>query len=321
MSNLKVLTGLSIAAALVLAACGGSTAKPGGSQTATGSSSATPSSGPSIGPGGTKTVHIKTSAWYAGFKIELGDAQYVPPLKPTPGVGSFELKHGRVNIDAVFENLGTDSRNFSEALVVSSGDNNYLDATRDQKLPTVPGSKRGEGLISIYVDDKFAIESAVLTIGQAKYNQAVVPLGKTGKLVSLEPRQLTISGTLVVGESFTMNMTSGEMRADTVLYHREQLAGYRSLNLTFSVTRTGDNGSYLDASNVALKLPDGTAVAPEVSSYGSLPPKGTTETGRAAGFKVKAPADGNYTLIVKGKFGAKRADVQVEFPFTVTQSG
>jgi hypothetical protein len=235
-------------------------------------------------------------------------------------VNSYDTKHGRVNIAVAFTNLGDQTTTFYDEIVLSSNDNNYVETTREHKIPSVPGTKKGDGLLSFYVDDKFAMSTAVLTFGNPKNNQAVVPFGTVGKLTSLEPHAVTVSGTLAVGESFTIDFTSGEVRSDSLKNHREQSTGHRALILNFSITRTGTAGSYIDSSNFALKMPNGTAVAPDNATYGSLPPKGTTETGKLVQFVVVTPTDGAYTLIVQGKYGAKNAQVQAEFPFTVTAS-
>jgi hypothetical protein len=94
-----------------------------------------------------------------------------------------------------------------------------------------------------------------------------------------------------------------------------------AVTINFSVTNTSDSGCCLSQSNFALKLPDGTAIAPSDSACCGLPAKGTTETDKLVQFIVKTPVDGAYALILKGNFGTDNKDVQSQFPFNIGGGG
>src|SRR5437588_80294 len=76
---------------------------------------------------------------------------------------------------------------YNQDLVLQSGTSSYLRHDgADEKLPDVPGLQNTQGTIAFDVDEKFSLNNAVLLVGNANFNQATVPLGTSGKYVSLE---------------------------------------------------------------------------------------------------------------------------------------
>jgi hypothetical protein len=272
---------------------------------------------PSPSDGGTASGSVNKSFWWGGFKVTLGQISIKKEIKPTPP--TYSQAPRKVLIEATFENLGKDTFTpYNQELVLQSGTNSYLTAdSEDQKIPAVPGLQRTGGVIAFNVDDKFSLKSAVLLVGSARFNQASVPLGSSGKYVSLEPQRVAVNGTLAVPEAFTLAVSGGELSFDNVKQHQEEPAGSVYLTINFSLTSNRDNVCCFGDSNADLKLPDGTAIVSSQSSCCSIPPKGITSPDEFVEFAFKA-ADGSYDLIVKGKYGANNADEQGDLPFTIT---
>ena len=299
-----------------IAACGG-TAKTNttAKKTQTGGSTVTASPSPSSGPSGA-TVSVNKSVWYTGFKVTVVDATVVTPPKPSPG---YTAPKPKLLLNATFENLGPDNATpYNLDLVLQSGNNSYLTHDgQDEMIPAVPGLQRTQGVIAFMIDDNFNLKNAILLVGNARFNQAQMALGGSGKTVSLEPQKVAISGTINQPGAFTMAVSGGRLSYDDPKNHQEEKAGDTLLEVTFAVTGLRDNSCCLSTENLILKLPDGTAVAGVRNSTYSLPGKGLTTPDETAVWVFKA-ADGAYDMIVKGKYGDKNADQQADLPFSLT---
>lgn len=230
-----------------------------------------------------------------------------------------------MTIDAVFENLSDSTSTFNSQLALTSGGQSYGTSALDEDLPQVPGGLSGNGVIAIEVDDAFTFDDATLIVGNPSNNQAIVPLGPNGEeLVSLEPQEIAVSGTATAG-AVTVTVERAELRADLADWSDEAEAGSLALTVYFSATPSSGiqvGQGVLQSENVALQLPDGTAVA--VRSDGRSGPnellqgrEGTTIPDLQARFIVPAPAAGDYAFLLRGNYGPGGARVEGNLPFTI----
>ncbi|GAC1581853.1 MAG: hypothetical protein NVS3B24_19070 [Candidatus Dormibacteria bacterium] len=302
----------------LLVACGGSSGHSDKTvKKQTGSATTSPSASESASaPGGSDVATVDRSFWYDGYKVTLVDAAITRPTKPSPG---YSVAKTKLLINATFENLGPDTATpYNLELVLESGTNSYVDHdSEDEKIPAVPGLQKTKGVIAFFIDDKFSLDNAVLLAGSARNNQAQVALGKSGKSDVLEPQKVAISGTINQAGAFTMTVSGGQLSYDDPKDHKEMKAKEVLLSVTFAVTGLRDQSCCLGTDNLILKLPDGTAVAATRNSTVTIPGKGLTTADETAEWVFKA-ADGAYDLIVKGKYGADRAEQQADLPFTIT---
>ena len=301
-----------------LAACGG-TAKTNttANRTQSGGSTVTASASPSArGTVSGGSVSVNKSVWYTGFKVTVIDATVVTPPQPSPGYTAVKPK---ILLNATFENLGPDNATpYNLDLVLQSGTNSYLTHDgQDEVIPAVPGLQRTQGVIAFFIDDNFSLKNAILLVGNARFNQAQLALGSSGKTVTLEPQKVAISGTINQPGAFTMAVSGGRLSYDDPKSHQEQKAGDALLEVNFAVTGLRDYSCCLSTENLILKLPDGTAVACVRNSTATLPGKGLTTPDETADWVFKG-ADGAYDMIVKGKYGANSADQQADLPFSLT---
>jgi hypothetical protein len=295
---------------VAVAACGGSSAatsspsSPASTSADTGSTAertAAASNGPVV-----TTVEVGQEAWFAGFHVTFGTAT----SEITAGRG------GSVEIPAKFENTGDESARLDATLTLISGDETATDAF-GMDIPSVPGGQTGKGTLAFDVEDTFTFEDAVLTLGQPANQQAVVPLSASaGKAVSLEPKAVTFSGSGQAGD-LKLDVTGGELRADTPWKHGQQEKGTLVLSVDYSATfDSGFAGGFaFTAENVALKLPDGTTVGViqdgESQSIELIGPNATMKH-LFSRFEIEDPAAGSYALLVRSFDRAED-----EIPFTL----
>jgi hypothetical protein len=303
-----VFSGLLVVA---VAACGGgssaatsSPSSPASTSAGTGSTAeATPaaSNGPVV-----TTVEVGQEAWFAGFHVIFGTAT----SEITPDRG------GTVEIEAKFENTGDESARLDATLTLVSGDETATEGF-GMDIPSVPGGQTGKGTLAFDVEDTFTFDDAVLTLGQPTNQQAVVPLSvSAGKAVSRKPVAVTISGSGQAGD-LKLDVTGGELRADTPWKHGQQEQGTLVLSVDYSATfDSGFAGGFaFTAENVALRLPDGTTVGViqdgESQSTELIGPNATMKH-LFSRFEIEDPAAGPYALLVRSFDGAED-----EIPFSL----
>ncbi len=327
-STLRGLAAIVLAAALglsagVLVACGGGGSSSGddggggdGVETAaSGGESTEAPTAPAGATPGSRSVTIGKAFWHTGWKVTLKTATL-----------ESNVRRGEVTIDATFENLGDQEARFNSQLVLVVGSENYSTTALSQDLPRVPGGLSSDGVIAFITDPGIDLENAVLLVGKSTNEQASVPFGSSGELISLEPQELTFSGMVTVG-ALTMTADGGEVRADLPDVHSSATKGMKVLTLRFSVAvgsgiQLGQGA--LTSENILLKLPDGTVARVRSDGRSGVSEllqgkEGTTIDDLSVRFDIDDPVagEGQYALQLKGKFGPGGAEVEGELPFTI----
>ncbi|MBI4260717.1 MAG: hypothetical protein HY658_09145, partial [Actinobacteria bacterium] len=272
-----------------LSACTGATGPQPATDTGpgTGGQTTTPpdETGSPVAPA---SVDVVAELWFAGFHVTLGTATFDPAAESGP----------TVTIEATFENLGSSPAIFDGTLSLSSG-GSFYEPSFPQDIPNVPGLATGAGALLFDVDPSFAFDDAVLTVGLAENNRAVIPLGGTGDAVTLEPRPLELAGETRAGV-IGIELTGGELRADVPDRHDQIEAGYLALTLDFDVTNFDSYAggfAFVFGNNLALELPDGTTIAADDGPI-ELLTLGTTLPGQQVRFTVPDPPEGAYALVL-----------------------
>ncbi len=281
---------------------------------------ATPEATAEETPGGgevaEESVTVDQTFWHAGWKVTMGEAT----------VTAGDLGNGELNIEAEFDNLGTDEATFDSQLLVTSAGNDYADETFEgHDLPTVPGERTGDGSFNFQIDEEFDLDQATLIVGNAMNNQATVPIGADGDdLVSLEPQEIEAAGTVTAG-ALTLTVERAELRADLPDRHSEMEEGTLALTVYFSASPSAGiqiGQGVLQDGNVLLDLPNGTSVAvisDGVSGVNELlqGKEGTTIPDLQVRFAVEDPAEGTYAFVLRGKYGPGGTDVEGKLAFEV----
>jgi hypothetical protein len=287
---------LVLTASMLLAACGGG-----------GDDEGSPTSAPAVDDtttttsagGAADTVDVGATVWFAGFELTFGEAAYDPT-------------EGSVTIETTFENAGTDTAALDATLVLEAAGTSYELDDFESELPQVPGGTNNTGTLAFAVEDSFAFDDAVLTVGSPAVAQAVVPLGSEGELVTLEPRDVSITGSATAGQ-LSIDAHAGVLRADVPETHRQMEAGELALTITFDVTNsgTGGGGYAFGPDNLALTRPDGTTVAEDDGPIELLGHQATLPD-QEVRFVVDDPAAGTYALLIRE--GDLEGQLEFEIP-------
>jgi hypothetical protein len=305
----RLIPALAIAGALAIsvAACGGSGSA--GSAAAAASDAPAATAAESVAPepsAEATTVQVDQTVSFAGFDVALGTATAVLT----------EDRGGTVAIEATFENTGSDAARFDGTLNLSSGGENATEGF-EMDLPSVPGGQTGKGTLSFDVEDSFNFDDAVLTIGRAENQQAIVPLTPTaGETVTQEPVAVSASGDGTAGD-LKLELRGGEFRADQPWSHGQMEKGAFVLTLDYDASfESGFAGGFaFTGENIALKLPDGTTVGViqdgRSQSIELIGPNSTVKD-LFSRFEIEDPAAGEYAVLVRSFDGA-----QDEIPFTI----
>jgi hypothetical protein len=312
-----VVPAASLLAATALAGCGllkdDSAAPTGGGDK---SAAAGMGNGNKAGMGDGETITIGKSYWHAGWKVDL-TAAAVRPSKEDPSKSVMA-------IDGMFNNLGKDDAVPKSQLTLEAGGESLPLDDEETELPQVPGGGKQRGTIVFDLKDPAGVTGAVLVVGSAENNQATIPLGDGGTLLTREPRSfpLNLSGSVkttgATGVKTAVTVKGGELRADDVRRHEESKKDTLFLTVTYGVTSTYTctcSPMWNPADELALQLPDGTTVG--VDPNGGLDDvvpntvSGVTNPDLKTRFVIKDPAQGDYKLVVR--FQGKQKAV----PFTI----
>jgi hypothetical protein len=308
-----LLIALALSLALTLVACGG-----GGGDDDEPTEAPTLAEEPTDEPSASEdSVEVNQSYWHAGFKVTLGTAT----------LETDELGIPTVTIDAVFENLGDTDATPDSQLALTSGTTSYGTGSLAEDIPNVPAGLTSNGTLAFDVDDDFAFENATLIVGNPENNQAFIPLGPEGEeLVTLEPQTIAATGTVTAG-AVTARVTGAELRADLPDRHSEMEAGQLALTVFFEVdvgTGIAIGQGVFQSPNVALILPDGTAVAVISDGVSGVNEplqgkEGTTIQDLSVRFAVETPAPGTYQFVVRGNYGPGGSMVEGQVSFEVPE--
>lgn len=285
--------------ALMVTGCGA--AEQGGTDAAAAGPTAA-SERPVTAAAGQPDVQVNRSYWYAGFKVTLGAARLLS--------GDSAADESPVAaIDATFANLSLDRDAAPPGdLLLTSGANSYDELSKAHAdLPEVPARRSRSGVIAIVVDDRFDLAEAVLTVGEPRSRQAVVPLARPEGLISLEPRSITVRGRAYPEgrKDVFVTVTSGEVRADDPANLAQAPAGQEYVFISFTATNDGPAGmTYVFDRDLSLVLPDGGKAGNAGSCSRAqvhVQPNATVAPDGPACFAVPAPATGAYRFVWDNK--------------------
>lgn len=251
---------------------------------------------------GRTEVQVDRSYWYGGFKVTLGTARLSP--EATGGDAS-----PVVAIDATFQNLSRDRDAApTEELLLTSGSESYDELSRAHAdLPEVPAQRSKTGVIAIEVDDRFDLTQAVLTVGEPRSRQAVVPLARPDGAILLEPRPIKVEGRVYPKgrKDVFITVTGGEVRADDWANLVQAPSGQEYVLISFTATNKGAAGmTYVFDRDLTLVKPDGTKAGNAGSCSRAqvhVQPNSTVKPDGQACFEVTAPAAGAYRFVWDNK--------------------
>jgi hypothetical protein len=228
-----------------------------------------------------QTVPMNKTAWYAGWEIAFGKATYDKSKSPS------------VTITATAKNLNpSDNRLEIDATLASH--NSYATA-RAEGSPTVPGGQASNITFGFDVQElPGSLADAMLTFGDAKENQTVVPLG-SGPATVHRPYPVFGSKPLTLRD-LQFKIKHCDITGDVVTQHKQAPAKQVVLSCWLDAKYLGPaRFHYLDENHLRLLLPDGTAAGPVEHPIQNLD-KDVLNADRFYAFYVTDPPAGQYTL-------------------------
>ena len=311
-----VMLAASVLATTVLVGCGPKNDDGAGPGSGDSSAVAGMGKGDAAGMGDGEPITIGKSYWHAGWKVDLTTAT-VRASKEDPA-------QSVLAIEGMFNNLGKDDDTPQSQLTLQAGGESLLLDDEETDLPQVPGGGKQRGTIVFDLKDPAGVNGAVLVVGNSENNQATIPFGDGGTIVTQQPRSFPLDATGSVkttgptGVKFAVKVKGGELRADDVRRHEESKKDTFLLTVTYDLTTTYTctcSPTWNPADGLALELPDGTTVG--VDPNEGLDDVVANTVSEVANpdlktrFVIKDPAPGEYKLVVR--FQGK----QKAMPFTI----
>ena len=246
------------------------------------------------------------TVWYLGFKVTLESAT----VRRLDGAAVLDIpvrleNQRRINAET------RDVISSTSIIVTSNGRATVLSG--ESNLPLVPGRATGKGTMRFGVRDDFSLSDAVVTLGSPDKNQATVPLGQSGNLVTLEPVPVNLEGGSISASAgnLSVGVDGGEVRSDG-LDTDEVPKGHRALLLHLTTVSTPVPYGYaFGPANLLVRLPDGTSVGSETVSTIEVAYPDKPLVDIDAWFLIDDPPVGTYQLIVNEYL--KGATGSVEF--------
>ncbi len=297
-------------AALASTSCGNDSKTSSGSSTSTAAASqgslstATHASKPLV-----RT--IGKTGWWDGFSITVDKAT----LTPSSGGG------GSLTVDLTYKNL-TDQN-------VSPSPNGFLQVgnevvAADFDDPTVPGNGTATGkatatLTSESTDLATLLDSVVLNYGKASDNQTKIPLSASGKVDSVEPKTLTVTGRLVQ-DQIDIDVVRGTLAPSYKSGEKDKM----TLDLKIKIS-CGPNcsqyGYNTGQDEFSVTAPDGASVVADSRSpycCDALYPGDVSDNEKnVLVFLVPAPGLGKYELKYENKKLTEAGSPPATLAFTI----
>ncbi|MGX1805365.1 hypothetical protein ACWIGI_06590 [Nocardia sp. NPDC055321] len=311
--------GTAVAAALLIAAtavlgtaCTGEDTGngPGASENAAPMGTGQPGQPSSSGGGGQDQATVRTigkTGWYEGFEITVDKATVVPD----------EYGGAKIRVDITYKNTTTDTKTLSVYPALQFG--GEVDGGAGFDNPTVPGKGTATGSATTSIqklsDPGHLIDTLTLVYGQAADNQTIIPLAAGGKVVSVAPETLNVSGTLTQDQT-TVQITGGTL---TPSYTKNENG---KMDLALRITLRGGSGIPDGGTNVfydyfTIKTPDGQSLPADIRGpINELLNRNETidNAKNYVVFVVPSPAEGAYVVTYDATKGEGSAPT---FGFTI----
>jgi hypothetical protein len=278
---LAKLLAATLAAAVAVAGCLGD-APPSVAPTPTREPEPTPT---------TTTYDLATSVWYEGILISVNRA-----------VATLDQRGGPVTVELELANSSVDEMELKATIYLVVGDSRIA-PTRESKIPPLPAEAEVAAAMTYELQGISSADAATIEIGDPPDHVGIVPLTPSaGTAVTLQPRVLTLAGEGAAGD-LEITLTGGVQRWDLPDWSQELAADRQAITVTYDATFTGGfpGGFPFTGENVALRLPDGTDVAPREDGHSQaieLIGAGRTKRDLFSRFEIPASVRGFISFVV-----------------------
>jgi hypothetical protein len=313
------IASITFVALVVLAGCaqGQDTASTSAPLTLGGTTSSQPNDGVGQGIGaatrGTEvgtSVPVSGTVTYQGYRITVSD-------------GGFNDTRDDLRIPLEVENLGPEESTFyGDSIVLDTGGPEPISGSVSAPPPIAPGATTDAVVVCYLADGLSMIEGdgAALVLGATGHQQARIPLGAAGAVVTLDPVPQDTPADVTVG-TVTLAPEDLEVRYDDVVQHTQAESGTAYLVLHAKATNASDDQSfYVGTDQATLALPDGTSGAADAftSDAASIEPGATTDVWLR--WTIPATLTGEATITFAADWGPDGAPAVAPMKITVRSS-
>jgi hypothetical protein len=239
----------------------------------------------------TTTYEVGGTVWYEGLVLHLDRVTSV-----------LDARGGPVDVALRVDNPNADPAEL-QATIFLVIDGVPIRPTRESRIPPIPDKGQVSGVMTYELQGVTSIDDASVQVGDAPYHVALVPLTAGSAAVTLEPQQLALTGTGTAGD-LQISLKSGVQRWDLPDWSLELPVDRQVILVTFDATYVGEftgGFPFNAATNVALRLPDGTVVPPRADGHFrpvELIGPGRTKRGLTTRFEIPASVSGELAFVV-----------------------
>ena len=232
------------------------------------------------------------TVWYEGLVLRVDRVTAV-----------LDARGGPVDVAITVDNPNPDGAEL-QATIFLLVDGTPVRPTRESRIPPIPAEGQVSSVMTYELQGVTSVDAAAVQFGEAPNHTAFVPLTSAGGVaVTLEPRPLALTGT-ATADDLQITLKDGLQRWDLPDWSQQLPVERQVILVTFDATFVGSfTGGYPfnAATNVALRLPDGTTVLPRVDGHYrpvELIGAGRTKRNLTTRFEIPASVSGEVSFVV-----------------------
>jgi hypothetical protein len=244
-------------------------------------------------PTPTTTVYeVGGTVWYEGLILHIDRVAAV-----------LDARGGPVEVALRVDNPNVDAAEIQATIFLRVG-GLLIRPTRESRIPPIPAEGQVSTVMTYELQGETSVDDATVQVGAPPSHVGVVPLTPAGgAAVTLEPRPLALTGTGTAGDLQIM-LKEGVQRWDLPDWSQELPIVRQVILVTFDATFEGGftgGFPFNAATNVALRLPDGTTVPPRADGHYrpvELIGPGRTKRNLTTRFEIPASVRGEVSFVV-----------------------
>ena len=240
----------------------------------------------------TTTYDVGGTVWYEGLVLHVDRVTAV-----------LDARGGPVEVALRVDNPNVDGTEL-QATIFLRVDGVPIRPTRESRIPPIPAEEEVSTILTYELQGVTSVDAASVQVGDAPNHTGFVPLTSTaGPAVTLEPRPLVLTGT-GRADDLLITLREGLQRWDLPDWSQELPADRQVILVTFDATFVGGftgGFPFNAATNVALRLPDGTNVPPRADGHYrpvELIGAGRTKRNLTTRFEIPASVTGEVSFVV-----------------------
>lgn len=240
----------------------------------------------------TTTYEVGGTVWYEGLVLHIDRVTAV-----------LDARGGPVEVALRVDNPNPDGAEIQATIFLQVG-GVPIRPTRESRIPPIPPEGQVSSVMTYELQGVTSVDDASVQVGGGANHAAFMPLTPgAGPTVTLEPQSLELSGAGTAGD-LRITLREGLQRWDLPDWSQELPVDRQVILVTFDATFEGGftgGFPFNAASNVALRLPDGTDVPPRADGHYrpvELIASGRTKRNLTTRFEIPASVSGRLSFVV-----------------------